>query len=181
MSYANWFGVPQTIPSNTLVTNVTQNGSNYVTSINAVPTVISRNGVLSTMKDEAITTFFTASNVPPGLYKVGFYWNVGTGAGDPWQAGDYYNFFVATKDYLNNTSNSNAQQLYKSRTTSCVPFTEGVDPVGSPNGSVTGIHQGFVTVSSIQNLSFCAYLEDFSDNPTTHTAFLADPFIQKIG
>ena len=181
MSYANWFGTPQTIPSNSILTTVTQNGSNYTTVINAVPNVISRTSVLSTMVDEAVTTFFKASNVEPGLYKTGFWWQVGTGAADVWQPRDYFNFYVASDDYLNNPTNSNAQQFYKTNTTSCVPYTEGIDPVGGSNGTVNGIHTGFLSLSSMQAISFVAYMEDFSDNPTTHSVLMANPYIQKIG
>jgi len=182
-SYASWYGSAQlnTIPNNNVFTNVTQNCSNYTTNVNPVPEVISRSIVLSTMVDEAVTTFFTASNVPPGLYKAGMYYNVGTGAVDVWQPRDYFNFFVATQDYLNNPTNSNAVNFYKTKTTNVVPYTMGVDPVGGANGSVLGMHQGFLNVSSIQNVSFCAYMEDFSDNPVSHTCALGDAFIQKIG
>jgi hypothetical protein len=183
MSYASWYGTAQgsTIPNNTLFTNVTQNGSNYTTFINAVPQVISRNFVLSTMVDEANTTFFTASNVPPGLYQVGMWWQCATGASDPWQPRDYFQFFVAGQDYLNNPSDSNANTFYKSRVSVAVPYTEGADPIGASNGSVYGQHIGYVNISSIQNLNFCAYMEDFSDNPTTHSVLMTDPWLQKIG
>lgn len=184
MSYASWLGSAQlaTIPNNNVFTSVTQNGSNYTTNVNPVPEVISRNSVLSTMVDEAITTFFTASNVQPGLYKAGFYWQCGTGAADVWQARDYFQFFVASQDFINNPSNSNAVNLYKTRNSVAVPFTEGADPIGGvPNGSVFGQHTGFLNISSIQNVNFCAFMEDFSDNPTTHTVLIADPYLQKIG
>lgn len=181
MSYANWYGVPQTIPSNSLLTTVTQNGNTYTTVVNAVPQVVSRSNVLSTMVDEANTTFFTVPNVQPGLYKAGFWWTCGTGAADLWQPRDYIQFFVAAQDFLNNTSNSNAQQLYKTKNSVAVPYTEGADPVGGANGSVYGQHFGYLNVSSIQNVNFCAYMEDFSDNPTTHTVIISDPWIQKIG
>jgi hypothetical protein len=61
------------------------------------------------------------------------------------------------------------------------PFTEGFDPIGAANGSVNGQHSGYLNVSSIQNVNFVAYMEDFSDNPTTHSVFMADPWLQKIG
>lgn len=182
MSYASWNGnVSQTIPNNTFITAVTQNGSNYTTTVNAVPTVISRNLVLSTMTDEANTIFFRASNVQPGLYKAGFWWQVGTGAADVWQARDYFQFFVAAQDYINTPADSNAANLYKTRNSVAVPFTEGADPVGGANGSVYGQHVGYLNVSSIQNVNFCAYMEDFSDNPTTHSVAMSDAWIQKIG
>lgn len=183
MSYASWYGPAQlaSVPDNNVYTNVTQNGSNYVTNVNVVPEVISRNIVLSTMQDEAVTTFFTASNVPVGLYKAGMWCSVGTGAADVWQARDFVNFFVAAQDYIQSPNDSNALAFYKTRTTSTVPFTEGIDPVGGANGTVNMTHQGFLNVSSIQNVSFCAYMEDFSDNPTTHTVAMGDPFLQKIG
>lgn len=183
MSYANWNGPGdiQTIPNNTTITTVTQNGSNYLTQVNVVPEVISRNLLLSTMKDEQVTTFFQASNVPPGLYKAGMWWTCGTGAADPWQARDYFQFFVASDDYLRSPNDSNAAAYYKTKNTYAVPFTEGVDPVGTSNGSVYGVHQGFLNISSIQKVNFCAYMEDFSDNPTTHSVALGDAFLQKIG
>lgn len=182
-SYSSWYGAAQmnTIPNNNVYTTITQNGSNYTTNVNPVPEVISRTSVLSTMVDEVNTTFFTASNVQPGLYKAGFWWQVGTGASDLWQPRDYFNFFVATQDYLNTPTNSNALAYYKTRTTSAVPFTEGIDPISGANGSVNGVHQGFLNVSSIQNVSFCAYMEDFGDNPNTHSVIMSDPFLQKIG
>jgi hypothetical protein len=181
MSYVSWFGTPQTIANNTFLTTVTQNGSNYTTLVNSVPSVISRNIVLSTMVDEAVTTFFTASNVPPGLYKAGMWWSVGTGAADVWQARDYVQLFVAAQDFINTPTNSNAADRYKTRNSVAVPFTEGADPVGGANGSVYGQHIGYLNVSSIQNVNFCAYMEDFADNPTTHTVIMTDPWIQKIG
>lgn len=181
MSYPSWFGVPQTIANNATITTVSQNGSNYVTDVNVVPQVISRGSVLSTMVDEVNTIFFTASNVPPGLYRAGMYWQVGTGAADVWQARDYIQFFVSTQDYLGNTSNSNAATFYKTRNSVAVPFTEGADPVGGANGTVFGQHQGYLTVSTMQTISWCAFMEDFSDNPTTHAVALADPWLQKIG
>lgn len=183
MSYASWYGSAQlnTIPNNTVYTSVTQNGSNYTTNVNPVPEVIARSGVLSTMVDEANTTFFTACNVQPGLYKVGMYWQVGTGAADVWQPRDYINFFVAAQDYLNTPTNSNAEEFYKTRNSVAVPYTEGVDPIGSPNGTVFGQHTGFLNVSSIQNINFCAYMEDFADNPTTHAVYMTDAYLQKIG
>lgn len=183
MSYASWYGPAQlsSIPDNNVFTNVVQNGSNYTTNVNVVPEVISRNIVLSTMQDEAVTTFFTASNVPPGLYKAGMWCQVGTGAADVWQPRDYVSFFVATQDYINTPANSNALAYYKTRTTSTVPYTEGIDPVGGANGTVNTIHQGFLNVSSMQTVSFCAYMEDFADNPTTHSVSMGDPFLQKIG
>lgn len=182
MSYASWNGnTNQSIPSNTLITQVTQNGSNYTTTINAVPEVISRSTVLSTMTDEVVTKFFTASNVQPGLYKAGFWWDVGTGAADLWQQRDYFQFFVAAQDYLNTPSDSNASALYKTKNSVAVPFTEGADPIGGANGSVYGQHSGYLNISSVQNVSFCAYMEDFSDNPTTHSVAMADPWLQKIG
>ena len=181
MSYASWYGVSQTIPNNATITTVFQNGSNYTTDVNLVPQVISRGLVLSTMTDEVNTLFFTASNVPPGLYKAGFWWQVGTGAADVWQPRDYVQFFVAAQDYINNPSNSNASGFYKTRNSVAVPYTEGADPVGGSNGSVYGQHSGYLNVSSIQNVSFCAYMEDFSDNPLTHAVAIADPWLQKIG
>lgn len=182
MSFASWNGnTNQSIPSNTLITQVTQNGSNYTTTINAVPEVISRNLVLSTMVDEANTTFFTAPNVQPGLYKAGFWYQAGTGAADVWQPRDYFQFFVAAQDYINTPTNSNAANFYKTRNSVAVPFTEGADPVGGANGSVYGQHVGFLNVSSIQNVNFCAYMEDFADNPTTHSVAMTDPWLQKIG
>lgn len=184
MSYSSWYANAQlaTIPNNTIYTSVTQNGVNYTTSINPVPEVISRGTVLSTMTDEVITTFFTASNVTPGLYKAGFYWTCATGAVDVWQARDYFQFFVAAQDYINNPTNSNALTFYKTRNSVAVPFTEGADPVGGvANGSVFGQHFGYLNVSSIQNVNFVAFMEDFSDNPTTHSVAISDPWIQKIG
>ena len=183
MSYASWYGSAQlnTIPNNNVYTSVTQNGSNYTTNVNPVPEVISRSGVLSTMVDEANTTFFTASNVQPGLYKAGMYWQVGTGAADVWQPRDYFNFFVAAQDYINTPTNSNAGQFYKTRNSVAVPYTEGADPIANPNGSVYGQHTGFLNVSSIQNVNFCAYMEDFADNPTTHSVYMTDAYLQKIG
>jgi len=134
------------------------------------------------MTDEAITTFFTASNVLPGLYKAGFWWTCGTGAADVWQPRDYFQFFVAAQDFINPPANSNAAALYKTRNSVAVPYTEGADPVGGvANGSVYGQHSGYLNVSSIQNVNFCAYMEDFADNPTTHTVQMSDPWIQKIG
>lgn len=181
MSYASWFGTPQTIPNNTLVTTVSQNGSNYTTSVNAVPSVIDRGAVLSTMADEAVTTFFSAKDVPPGLYKAGCWFEVATGAADVWQPRDYVNIFVAADDYINTPNNSNAAQFYKTRNTTVVPYTMGADPVGGSNGSVFLQHFGFLNVSSIQGVNWCAYMEDFADNPTTHAVAIADPFLQKIG
>lgn len=183
MSYASWLGSAQlaTIPNNTVYTTVTQAGSTYTTSVNPVPVLISRNTVLSTMTDEAITTFFTASNVQPGLYKAGFWWTCGTGAADLWQARDFFQFFVAAQDFINNPTNSNALNLYKTKNSVAVPFTEGADPVGGANGSVYGQHIGYLNVSSIQNVNFCAYMEDFSDNPSTHSVTMGDPWLQKIG
>lgn len=182
-AYASWFGTAQdsTIPNNTVFTNVTQNGSNYTTFVNAVPQVLSRGSVLSTMVDEANTTFFTASNVPPGLYQAGMWWTCGTGAADVWQPRDYFQFFVAAQDYLNTSNDSNAQTFYKTKNSVAVPYTEGADPIGGSNGSVYGQHIGFLNVSSIQNVNFCAYMEDFADNPTTHTVVMSDPWLQKIG
>lgn len=183
MSYASWNGpgAIQTIPNNTTITNVNQNGSNYQTTVNLVPEVINRGILLSTMKDEAITTFFQASNVPPGLYKAGFWWQAGTGAADVWQARDYFSFFVSSDDFLKTPLNSNAGAFYKTRSTYAVPFTEGVDPLGAANGSVYGVHQGFLNISSIQKVNFCAFMEDFADNPNTHSVAMGDPFLQKIG
>ena len=181
MSYASWYGTPQTIADNTFLTTVSQNGSNYTTLVNSVPSVISRGSVLSTMTDEAITTFFTASNVPPGLYKAGFWWQAGTGAADVWQPRDYFQFFVAAQDFINNSNNTTAATFYKTRESVAVPYTEGADPVGGSNGTVTGQHSGYLNISSIQNVNFCAYMEDFADNPTTHAVIIADPWIQKIG
>lgn len=183
MSYASWYGSAQlaTIPNNTIFTTVTQNGSNYTTNVNPIPEVISRQQVLSTMVDEVTTTFFTASNVQPGLYKAGMFWQVGTGAADVWQPRDYFQFFVAAQDYINTPTNSNAAALYKSRNSLACPFTEGIDPVGGANGSVAGQHIGYLNVSSIQNVNFCAYMEDFADNPTTHTVLMSDAWLQKIG
>jgi hypothetical protein len=183
MSYASWYGAAQqdSIPSNNVYTSVTQNGSNYTTNVNVVPEVVQRTQVLSTMVDEAVTTFCTLSNVQPGLYKAGMYWTCGTGAADVWQAGDYFNFFVAAQDYINNPTNSNAAGFYKTRNSVAVPFTMGADPVGGANGSVYGQHVGFLNVSSIQNVNWCAYMEDFADNPTTHSVLMTDFFIQKIG
>lgn len=181
MSYANWYGSIQTIPTNSINTNVFQNGSNYTTTVNVVPQVISRTTVLSTMVDEATTTFFSTSNIDPGLYQVGFWWQCGTSAVDVWQPRDYFNFFVATDDFLRTPSNNNAATFYKSRNSYAVPYTEGVDPLGGANGSVFGQHIGYVNVSSIQKLNFCAFMEDFADNPTSHSVAIADPWIQKIG
>jgi hypothetical protein len=183
MSYASWNGpgAIQTIPNNTTITTVNQNGSNYQTTVNLVPEVIDRGFLLSTMKDEAVTTFFQASNVPPGLYKAGFWWQAGTGAADPWQARDYFSFFVASDDYLKTPLNSNAGAFYKTKSTYTVPFTEGIDPIGAANGSSYGIHQGFLNISSIQKVNFCAFMEDFADNPNTHSVAMGDPFLQKIG
>lgn len=183
MSYASWYGTAalNTIPNNNVFTSVVQNGSNITTNVNVVPEVISRTPVLSTMVDEVRTTFFTASNVQPGLYKAGMYFQCGTGAADPWEARDFLQFFVASQDFMNNPSNSNAANLFKTRTTTITPFTEGFDPIGSANGSVNGQHSGYLNVSSIQNVNFVAFLEDFSDNPVTHSVFMADPWLQKIG
>lgn len=181
MSYASWYGTPQTIADNTFLTTVSQNGSNYTTLVNAVPSVVGRNLVLSTMVDEVNTIFFTASNVPPGLYKAGFWWQVGTGAADPWQPRDFFQFFVAAQDFINTPTNSNAAGFYKTRNSVAVPYTEGADPVGGSNGTVTGQHTGYLNVSSIQTVSFVAYMEDFSDNPVTHTVAMADAYLQKIG
>lgn len=181
MSYASWYGVPQTIANNTTITQVTQNGSNYTTDVNIVPQVISRTPVLSTMVDEVNTTFFTTSNVPPGLYKAGMWWQVGTGAVDVWQPRDYFQLFVCGQDYLNTPLNSNAQAFYKTRNSVAVPYTEGADPVGGSNGSVYGQHVGYFNISSMQTVNWVAYMEDFSDNPTTHSVAMSDPWLQKIG
>lgn len=181
MSFASWYGIPQNIPNNSILTTVSQNGSNYTTVVNAVPQVISRGSVLSTMVDEVNTIFYTASNVQPGLYKAGMWWTCGTGAIDVWQPRDYFQFFVAAQDYINSSNNSNAQTLYRTRSSYAVPYTEGVDPVGGSNGSVFGQHYGYLNVSSIQNVHFCAYMEDFADNPTTHSVLMADPWLQKVG
>jgi len=183
MSYASWYGAAQNsaVPDNNVYTTVTQNGSNYTTNVNVVPEVISRTSVLSTMVDEVTTTFFSVSNVQPGLYKAGMYFQCGTGAADVWQARDYLNFFVASQDFLNNPNNSNAASRYKTRNSTVTPFTMGFDPIGGANGSVNGQHYGFLEISSPQTVNFCAYMEDFADNPTTHSVFMTDPFIQKIG
>lgn len=181
MSYASWYGVPQTIANNTTITQVSQNGSNYTTDVNIVPQVISRTLVLSTMQDEVNTIFFTASNVPPGLYKAGMWWQVGTGAADPWQPRDFTQFFVCAQDYLNTPSNSNAANFYKTRNSVTVPYTEGADPIGSSNGTTTGQHCGFLNVSSIQNVSWVAYMEDFNDVPISHAVAMTDAWLQKIG
>lgn len=183
MSYSSWLGSAQlaTIPNNTVYTNVFQNGSNYTTTINPVPEVISRGSVLSTMRDEVNTIFFTASNVQPGLYKAGFWWTCGTGAVDVWQPRDFFQFFVAAQDYINDSNDTNAQNFYKTKNSVAVPFTEGADPIGGANGSVFGQHFGYLNVSSIQNVNFCAYMEDFADNPTTHSVLMADPWLQKVG
>ena len=183
MSYASWFGSAQlaTIPNNTVFTSVTQNGSNYTTSVNAVPEVVSRGSVLSTMVDEVNTTFFTASNVQPGLYKAGMFYSVGTGTADPFQARDYVDFFVASQDFLNDPTNSNANTFYKTRRTTVNPFASGFDPIVTGAGTVNGTHTGYLNISSIQNVNFCAYMEDFADNPSTHSVLLADPWLQKIG
>lgn len=183
MSYASWYGSAQlaTIPNNTVFTNVTQNGSNYTTNVNVVPELISRTAVLSTMVDEVNTTFFTATNVEPGLYRAGMYWTCATGAAAPWQARDYFQFFVAAQDYLNTPTDTNAANLYKTRNSVAVPFTEGADPITAANGTVYGQHVGYLSVSSIQNVNFCAYMEDFDDNPGTHAVFMTDPWLQKIG
>jgi hypothetical protein len=183
MSFASWYGSAQlnTIPNNNVFTSVVQNNSNYTTNVNVVPEVISRTPILSTMTDEVNTTFFTASNVQPGLYKAGMYFQCGTGAADPWQSRDYFNFFVASQDFLNNPTNSNAASLYKTRTSTVTPFTEGFDPIGGANGSVNGQHSGYLNVSSVQNVNFVAFMEDFADNPNTHSVFMTDPWIQKIG
>lgn len=183
MSYASWFGPGsiETIPNNTTITTVTQNGSNYATSVNLVPEVISRQQVLSTMTDEAITTFFTASNVPPGLYYAGVGYNVGTSAVDVWQPRDFFQIFVASADFLKTPTNSNASLFYKTKNTLLAPYYSGADPVGGQNGSMQGQHAGFLNLSTMQAVSFCAYMEDFSDNPTAHSVTLYDPWIQKIG
>jgi hypothetical protein len=181
MSYASWFGVPQTIPNNSILTTVTQNGNTYTTTVNAVPQVISRGTVLSTMVDEVNTTFFTASSVQPGLYKAGFSWQVGTGAADLWQPRDYVSFFVAAQDYLNTPTNSNATAFYKTKNSVAVPYTEGADPIAGPNGTVYGQHVGYLNVSSIQNVNFVAYMEDYADNPTSHAVAMSDPWLQKVG
>ena len=182
MSYASWFGVEQTIPNNSAITQVSQNGSNYTTTVNVVPQVLSRTSVLSTMVDEARTTFFTASNVSPGLYKAGLYYQIGTGAADVWQIGDYVSVYVAGQDYMNNPTNGNAQTFYRTRPTTVNPYY-GVSPTASnaPNGSLFGQHYGYLNISSIQNVNWVAFMEDFADNPATHAVVLADPWIQKIG
>lgn len=181
MSYASWYGVPQTIANNATITQVTQNGSNYTTNVNLVPQVISRTSVLSTLTDEVNTIFFTASNVPSGLYQAGMWWQAATGAADVWQPRDFLQFFVCAQDFLNTPSNSNAVNFYKTRNSVAVPYTEGADPIGGSNGSVYGQHIGFLNVSSIQNVNWVCYMEDFADNPVTHSAIIADPWIQKIG
>lgn len=183
MSYANWNGPGdiQTIPNNTTITTVTQNGSNYLTQVNVVPEVISRNIVLSTMKDEAITTFFQASNVPPGLYKAGFWWEAATSAADVWQPRDYFQFFVASDDYIKTPNNSNANAYYRTKATYAAPYTEGIDPVGGANGSVFGFHEGFLNISSIQKVNYVAYMEDFADNASNHAVAMGDPYLWKIG
>jgi hypothetical protein len=183
MSFASWNGPGsiETIPNNTAFTTVNQNGQSYLTTINVVPEVISRNFVLSTMVDEVITTFFTASNVPPGLYKAGMFYSVGTGTADPFQPRDYFDFFVASQDYLNLPNDSNASQFYRTRRSTVNPFAEGFDPIVTGAGTVNGQHTGFLNVSSIQNVSFCSFMEDFGDNPATHSVFIADPYLQKIG
>lgn len=183
MSYASWNGSAQlnTIPNNTVFTNVVQNGSTITTTINVVPEVITRGLRLSTMVDEAITTFATASNVQPGLYKAGMWWTCGTGAADLWSSRDYFQFFVAAQDYIKSPNDANASALYKTKNSVAVPFTEGADPVGGANGSVYGQHIGYLNVSSIQNVNFCAYMEDFADNPNTHTVAIGDTWLQKIG
>lgn len=182
-SYASWYGPAQlaTIPNNSVYTTVTQNGSNYTTNVDVVPQVISRSVVLSTMVDEVRTVFFTAPDVPPGLYKAGMYWQCATGASDPWQARDYFQFFVAAQDFLNTPTNSNAGQFYKTRNSVAVPFTEGADPIGGANGSVYGQHIGYLNVSSIQTVNWCAYMEDSGDNPATHSVLMTDAWLQKIG
>lgn len=181
MSYASWYGVPQTIANNATITQVTQNGSNYTTNVNLVPQVLSRSPVLSTLVDEANTVFFTASNVPAGLYQAGMWWQAATGAADVWQPRDFLQFFVCAQDYLNTPTNSNAIALYKTRNSVAVPYTEGADPIGGSNGSVYGQHIGFLNVSSIQTVNWVCYMEDFADNPVTHSAVISDPWIQKIG
>lgn len=183
MSYASWYGPVQntSLPNNNVYTTVTQNGSNYTTNVNIVPEVVSRPLVLSTMVDEAVTTFCTVSNVQPGLYKAGMWWTCGTGAADVWQPRDYFQFFVAGQDWIKDPNNVNAANFYKTKNSVAVPFTEGADPVGGANGSVYGQHTGFLNVSSIQNVNFCAYMEDFADNPTTHSVAMGDFYIQKIG
>lgn len=183
MSFASWNGpsVQQSLPNNTVFTTVTNNGSNYITNVNVVPQLISRNTVLSTMTDEVVTRFFTIGNVEPGTYKAGFSWQVGTGAADLWQPRDYFNMFVCGQDYFNDQINSNAAAYYKTNNTSVTPYTEGADPISGANGTVQGQHFGFFEVSSIQSVHFCSYMEDFSDNPTTHSVAITDPWIQKIG
>lgn len=183
MSYASWFGpgAIDTIPNNTTITSVTQNGSNYTTSINVAPTVISRNSLLSTMVDEVTTTFFQTSNVQPGLYEAGFWYSVGTTASDVWTSNDYFSFFVASQDFINNPNDGNAQTYYKTRSTYVNPYFEGVSPTGGYNGTVQGTHRGFINVSSIQTVSYCAFMEDYADNASNHSVVMADPYIRKIG
>jgi hypothetical protein len=133
------------------------------------------------MVDEVNTIFFTASNVPPGLYNAGLYFQCGTGSADPWQARDFVKFFVASQDYINDPTNSNAATFYKTRNSSVNPFAMGFDPIVAGGGSVNGQHSGYLNISSIQNVNFVAFMEDFADNPSTHSVFMADPWLQKIG
>lgn len=181
MSYASWFGTPQTIATNSIITNVFQNGSNYTATVNVVPEVILRTPVLSTMVDEVVTTFYQTQSLEPGLYKAGFWFQCATGAADVWAPRDYFELFVASDDYIQTPNNTNAQQFYKTKSSYAVPYTEGVDPIGGANGSVYGQHTGYVNISSIQKLNFCAYMEDFNDNATTHAVRMSDPWIQKVG
>lgn len=184
MSYANWFGTAGgEIANNTALTTVTQNGSTFTTTINVAPVMFDAGIVISTLKDEQKTTFYRLSNVPPGLYKGGFWWEVGTAATDTWQPKDYIQFSIVT---TYNTCNTNPNpSLYAIGPVSANPFYQGIDSTGtSNNGSVVGSHEGTFYVASNQgpqNVDYYCVLEDFADNAFGHYGIMGKPWIMKIG
>ncbi len=106
----NWLGnASSTIPSNTLITNVTVGGSNYTTSVNAVPRIL-----LSTLSTAILNT-----SVPSRIYSfttpaTGWYSSSWNAYADHATGSNWTNWTIDYSVRVANTIQSNTcYQLYE--------------------------------------------------------------------
>lgn len=168
----NWLGdATISVPGNTIVVNGVP--------VNVVPQIVGTSSNLTTWSSANFVTFFTASNVNPGTYMVG--WEsftdplTASNAGNGWNQGDY--FLVQVKDKDGNATLA-PQQFIR-------PYTGGIQVnAAAPynKGSTDQTNCGILVVSSNTDIVWQSYFgkDAATAYPQTRKLTIESPWFQKI-
>jgi hypothetical protein len=168
----NWLGEATiSVPNNTIVVNGVP--------VNVVPIVVGTTSNVSTWSDGNFVTFWTASNVPAGTYKVG--WEnftdplTASNGGNGWAQGDYFVARCIDKD-----GNSTLAPQYFVR-----PYTGGVQQNATApynKGATDQTNSGILVLTSNTNIVWQAlFQKDVATSyPQTRRITIESPYYQKI-